>query len=424
MPVIWGAVIAGVGAAAGSAISASGQKKAAKSAADNQKKAFSNAQGYLDSLAAGKMGNLEDIFGSKLNPEAFLYHPVDITQSQLDTISGNLQAFPSAVALTEKVNPAIWKNDLSRIRELMPGFDNARDMYLGNTKRLLAGELPFQDVEDIVSNRSSMSAMLGAPGGSRNATLRDLGLSRMDAMNQGGSMFQQFIQMAQAISPVESQMRPQQMMFTPQERLQADILQRSLEQQGEASAEMARAMPDPAQNAIANANIGLNMAGIGASYQPTSGLGMQALGQGIASAAGLFGSIYGMRGGQSQTPSFNSPGALYGSGQSIGNQSSLQAPYTPGPTYYGGGFAQQPNGNLLNSYGMSSFTPTGTNSAGMSSSLFPNYQQSWNSSMVPSSTAQAPYQPYFPNQGYAQASLGGYGQGWWNTGNVSPWRNY
>lgn len=400
----WVAVAVGAASITGSVISAAGSAKAAKSAAANQQKAFGKAQSYLDSLAAGKMGNLEDIFGSELDPEAFLYHPVDITQSQLDTISGNLQAFPRAVELTNRVNPSIWKNDLSRIRELMPGFDNSRDMYLGNTKRLLAGELPFQDVEDIVSNRSSMSAMLGSPGGSRNATLRDLGLSRMDAMNQGGSMFQQFIQMAQAISPVESQMRPQQMMFTPQERLQADILQRSLEQQGNASAAMAEAMPDPAQNALANANIGLNMAGIGASYQPTSGLGMQALGQGISSAAGLFGSIYGMRGGQSQTPSFNSPGALYGGGRPVSDQSAFASNGIAGPTYYGGGFSTVQNGVGVNPNGTSSFLPYAqSNSAGMSNSLFPTSQQSYS---IPS------YLGKYGGGWYKDSMAGGYGAQW------------
>lgn len=363
MAIIAGAIVA-AGAIGGAAISSSGASKQQKSASENQKKAFGEAQSYLDALGSGKMGDLGDIFGTKLDPEAFLYHPVDITQSQLDTISGNIKAFPSALELTNMVNPSIWKNDLSRIRSLMPGFDNSRDLYLGSTKRLLSGELPFQDVEDIVSNRSGMAGMLGSPGGSRNATLRDLGLSRMDAMNQGGSMFQQFIQMAQAISPVESQMRPQQMMFTPQERLQSDILQRSLEQQGMASAAQAEAMPDPAQNALANANIGLNMARLGSSYQPTSGFGMQALGQGISSAAGLFGSIYGMR---SQTPSFNSPGALYGGGQPISNQSAFTGYYPSSgsgagsygaSTNFGGSLSYLGNGTLLNSNGLSSFTPT------------------------------------------------------------------
>lgn len=325
MPAIWAGIIAGV---AGAGITAAGNASAQKSAAANRDKAFAGAQGTLDAIAGGEYGSLEDIFGSRLDPEAFLYEPVDITQSQLDTISGNIQAFPGALQLTQMVNPSIWQNDLARIRKLMPTYDDSRDLYLGTTKSLLAGQLPFQDVEDIVSNRSGISGMLGTPGGGRNATLRDLGMSRLTAQQQGASMFQQFIQMAEAISPVSAQLRPQQMMFSPQERLQSDILQRSLEQQGRASAAMAEAMPDPAAAGMANAQIGLSFAGLGSSYQPTAGMGMQALGQGISA----FGGALGMMGGRQQQPA-----PLYGGGQPISNQSMV-----PQASYGGGGYSAQP----------------------------------------------------------------------------------
>lgn len=405
MPVITAAIIAGGASLAGGAISAASANKSQKSAYANQQKAFANAQSGLDEIAGG---DLEAMFGSRLDPEAFLYHPVDITQSQLDTISGNLQAFPSALELTNKVNPEIWKNDLSRIRTLMPGYDDSRDIFLGATKRLLSGQLPFQDVEDIVSNRSGISSMLGTPGGGRNATLRDLGVSRLSAIDKGGSMFQQFIQMAQAISPVESQMRPQQMFFTPQERLQADILQRSLEQQGNASAAMAEAMPDPGANAIANAQIGLNMASIGGSYQPSSGAGGMALGQAVAGAGGLFGSIYGMNRGQGAQPSFNAPGALFG-GAGGGGGYAGNTPYGNASAYYpssgaAGGIATVGNGVGYNYQGMSSFIPTaaavssgGGIGGNQNYSPYPSYQGT----------------SYFPNQGFVGSALGQYGQGWY-----------
>lgn len=382
---------------AGNMIAANGQKKQAQQQAANQQKQFSNAQKYLSDLSAGKMGSLEEMFGSKLDPEAFLYEPVDISQSQLDTIQGNIGAFPSALQLTNMVNPSIWKNDLSRIRSLMPGYDNSRDLYLGATKKLLSGELPFQDVEDIVSNRSSLAGSLGSPGGSRNATLRDLGLSRMDAINQGGSMFQQFIQMAEAISPVGSQMRPQQMMFTPQERLQADILQRSLEQQGRASAAMAEAMPDPAQNALANAGIGLNMAQLGMQSPSTAGMGQQALGQSLSSAAGLFGSMYGMNRAPSMNGGYGAPAQSLYTGAAP--RSVAQSPFNM-PSY----------GGQTSAYGTSSFTPTAYHPlstpyanampySGGGSTMPPN-------SLFPSGSGA-------PNFQYTGTALGQYGQGWY-----------
>lgn len=296
MAVIIGGIIAAAGAVGGAAIGASGQRKQQK----QQQEAYKNAQKYLSDLRRRGSGYLAEAFGSELDPEAFLYEPVDITQSQLDTISGNLSSAPGAIQLMDRVNPEIWRNDLSRIRTLMPGFDEASNQYMGNTQMLLRGQLPFQDVEDIVSNRSSLAASMGTPGGSRAATNRDLGLSRLDAMQQGSSMFQQFINMAEVISPNAKQARPQDMFLSPSERLQADILQRSLEQQGRASAAMAEAMPNPAENALVNAEIGLNMAGMGAAYQPSNSSAM--LGAGISQAASFLGSAYSQRYGQQQNP--------------------------------------------------------------------------------------------------------------------------
>lgn len=293
MAVITAGIIAAAGAVGGAAIGASGQRKAMK----QQQQAFTNAQDYIASLRKRGAGYLAEAFGSELDPEAFLYEPVDITQSQLDTIQGNLAAVPGAINLMDRVNPEIWRNDLSRIRTMMPGFDEASSQYIGNTQMLLRGQLPFEDVEDIVSNRSSLSASLGTPGGSRNATLRDLGMSRLGAMQQGASMFQQFINMAEVISPNAKQARPQDMFLSPSERLQADILQRSLEQQGRASAAMAEAMPNPAENALVNAEIGLNMASLGGAYQPNNSSAM--LGAGIANAASAFAGFYAQ---QNQNP--------------------------------------------------------------------------------------------------------------------------
>jgi|GEM_PF-4627027 len=269
----------------GAGISAYGQSASQKSAAKAKQAAYDRARQTIQGYSSKGSDWLAAAFGDSLNPEEFLYKPVDLTASQLRTIRGNQKAAPEAIDLTKTVNPAIWENDTSRIRSLMPQFDAARDSYMGTTRRLQEGVLPFSDVMDITAKSSSAAAASGTPGGSRNATLRDLGLSRLDAMQQGNSMFANFVQVAQQISPVEHQMRPQQMFFTPQERAQLDIEQAALEQQGRASAELARAMPDPAQAALANATIGIDMASLGGSYSPSSGAGGAALGQGIQTAA-------------------------------------------------------------------------------------------------------------------------------------------
>jgi hypothetical protein len=255
----WAIIASVAGAAISGAASASSNRKAEK----NRQNAQSGASAYLKKLRGSGSAYLAEAFGSKLNPEEFLYNPVDLTQSQLDTISGNLRAIPGAVKIQDKVNPAIWRNDTNRIRNLMPGFDAARDSYVGTMTNLQNGQLPFSDVQDLISTRASGSGVLASPGGSRNATLRDLGMGRMDAMREGNSMFGNFVQIAQQISPVERQFNPQQMLFTPQQRAESDIQQASLEQAGRASAELARAMPNPAENALVNAQMALNSANVG-----------------------------------------------------------------------------------------------------------------------------------------------------------------
>lgn len=285
MGVLLAAGIGAAGAIGGAMISANSADKQSEKSMAQREAAYNRARDYVGGLAGMGEGWLAKAFGDELNPEAFLYHKVDLTGSQLDTISGNLKAAKPAIELTNKVNPSIWNNDLSRIRTLMPQFDKSRDSYLGTTRMLQEGKLPFSDVMDITSATSSSAASSGIPGGSRNATLRDLGLSRLDAMERGNSMFAQFMQIAQQISPVEHQMRPQQMMFTPQERAAMDIEQAALDQQGRASAEMARAMPDPAQNAIVNAQMGIEMAAMGSQYQPSAGGAM--LGAGIQQGLGF-----------------------------------------------------------------------------------------------------------------------------------------
>jgi hypothetical protein len=272
----------------GAGISAYGASSSQKSAAKQKQQAYDNARGTLYGFQDRGSDWLASAFGDKLNPEEFLYKPVDLTKSQLDTIKGNIKATPSAIELADKVNPAIWENDQNRIRNLMPGYDAAKDSYIGTTRRLQEGLVPFSDVMDITADSSAMAAAGGTPGGSRSLTMRDLGLSRLDAMQQGNSMFAEFVQIAQQISPVEHQFRPQQMFFTPSERAQLDIEQAALEQQGRASAEQARAMPDPAQYALANAEIGIEMAALGKGYSPSSGAGWAALGKGITSAASIY----------------------------------------------------------------------------------------------------------------------------------------
>ena len=250
-------------------------------------KAYDDAKDYLAELEDMSDEDRAAAFGDSLNPDAFLYDPVNLTQSQLEGVRGNMRAEDGASALSERVNSSIWENDLNRIRTLMPGYDSYTSSYLGTTAALQAGELPYSDVMDILGENSSLSGALATPGGNRATTLKDLGISRLDAMNQGNSMYTDFVNLMQTVSPQEQQMTPQDSFLTPSERLNADIEQAALTQQGNASAEIARASPDPAENALINAAMGVEFASLGASYTPTTDYSGMIAAQGISAAGDI-----------------------------------------------------------------------------------------------------------------------------------------
>lgn len=160
MGVVTAAVIGAAGAIGGAAISAGSANSQSKAAMRARQQAYENASGYISGLFGKGDAWLAQAFGDQLNPEAFLYEKVDLTQSQLDTIQGNLKALPSAKKLTNKVNPVIWANDMNRIRTMMPGFDRARDSYIGTTRKLQEGQLPFEDIMDVFSTSSSAAAAM------------------------------------------------------------------------------------------------------------------------------------------------------------------------------------------------------------------------------------------------------------------------
>lgn len=240
------------GFVAAAAISAVGAYAGSRSQSRAQRQ---TQQNYANSLEALLAGAGPEVFGSV--PEHVPYEPVDITQSQLDTIQGNLTALPYARALSRQVNREVIRNDLTRIRALVPGYDEKLGLIMDESTMNLRGDTNLPDYFDnVIRNRAEAGAALGTPGTYGSATARDLGLSQMDLMDRGNSMFQNWLQTANAaVSPIQSQMRPQEMFFTPQQRLEADILQAQLKQQSGQSAANLAAMPDPTAAGIFNARL-------------------------------------------------------------------------------------------------------------------------------------------------------------------------
>lgn len=328
---------AAIGAVAGGLISSSGQKSTDKANAAARDAAYKKALGSINKLTGQAAdGNfhgygMEDIFGSKVDPEAALYHPVDISNSQAQSIGGNLANFESASALANFANEDNQTQDLKRINRLFPGFDQNMDKYSGITSSLLSGQNPFgnEDVLDIVSDRQSLSGTLGTPGGAGNATLKDLGLNRLDLASKGAGMFTDWVKTADAVNPVNSQFRAQQSFLTPSERLDADIRQRENEQSGILSAAYLAASPDPGAAGLFNldfsSQVGLGSAMLGSAVNLSNPYA--ALGQGVSNAATAYGQY---RQGQQRQNQYG-----YGAGT-----------YTPQqqPAYYAGGYSQDSSG--------------------------------------------------------------------------------
>jgi hypothetical protein len=227
---------------AGAAVSVTGSMMSASSSRRAAERSQQNYQAGLNSLLAGAGSN---VFGEV--PEHVPYIPVDITQSQLDTIAGNRRAMPSIEKLVSRTNRGIVENDLTRIRRLAPGYDErVADMFSEITANM-RGDTNISDFfPELIRNRAEISGAIGTPGTSNAITTRDLGLGALSLQDRGMSMFQSWLNTAnQNVSPIASQMRPQEMMFTPAQRLDADMMQAQLLQQsGQAGAYLA-AMPDP-----------------------------------------------------------------------------------------------------------------------------------------------------------------------------------
>lgn len=205
---------------------------------------------------------LGDIYGTKA--DAVEYNPVSFDSSLMSSVLGNSAASGATSDLTSRTN-AINVNDAnSRINTLLPGYGGDLSSYQGATKSLLDGQLPFSDVLDIVSNRGELNNALGTPGAGTNATLKDLGISRLQATQQGGSMFQSILgSLNQNVSPTGNLFTAQSNYLTPGARLSGDLEQAQLQQQSGQSAAFLAASADPAAAGSFNNDLAVNSAAAG-----------------------------------------------------------------------------------------------------------------------------------------------------------------
>lgn len=166
-------------------------------------------------------------------PEAALYEPVDFNNEQLKAIFANEAALPAIQNLLRKNNGIITADALKRANKLIPGYSaSMRQMGL-NANDLISGRLPSDVIEKVVGDRAQVSSGVNIPGLAGPATLKDLGLTSLDAINQGTGMLGKMVSMAETISPRASYMTPQSSMISPGERIRLTMEQNALIQQSE-----------------------------------------------------------------------------------------------------------------------------------------------------------------------------------------------
>ena len=247
----WIALIGALAGAASSASEASSKNKQAR-----------NVVAGVNDLADGDWNGYSaaDIFGSKVQPALFesgQYNPIDYTGVQGDTVRGNTSNLPDIVGLTTGINQALRDDSALRIERFAPGFGGNLRTMSDAAKSLLGGRLPYSDVLDIVSGRQEFGNTIGTAGTFTNATLKDLGVSQLQAIQTGSEMMSRITNLVESVDPVGQRSRPQDWTLSPSQTVPLrqqdnqfsasfDQMERILAQQSEQNANVLNAAPDPA----------------------------------------------------------------------------------------------------------------------------------------------------------------------------------
>lgn len=194
----------------------------------------------------------EQIFGKIPRHEPYIN--VDLTKSERDTALGNLSNLDVIEKLLRRSNNVMDRDAIDRAEFMGTGYTENIGKARNVASMLLGGQLPYDDVLDIVSNRAELQNKLGIPGSGTRATLKDLGLSRMDAFDKGLSTFERINAIAESVNPSAARIRPADRMLTPQNRLSADLEQAARDQASRQSGAFLEAMADPVAANLFSAN--------------------------------------------------------------------------------------------------------------------------------------------------------------------------
>ena len=196
-------------------------------------------------------------FGSV--PNAARYQPIDFDKEQLASVMGNFKNLGGINDLVRGTNGMLSRADLDRAKRLIPGYASNMQTQGRNAGQLLNGQLPYDDVMEIVADRGEATNGLGIPGTGTSATLRDLGLSRLDAIKAGGGIMKDMVGMAESISPINRYSKPSDFFVSPTDRIRMAMEQNGVVQQSNQSANNLAGMGNPS----AQAALQMSMSGYG-----------------------------------------------------------------------------------------------------------------------------------------------------------------
>lgn len=232
-------------------------------------------------------------------PEPAEYQPVDFTKVQIQNILSQGRHLLPMNNLLRENNIETTKQALQRARQTIPGYKDMMRTYGAAGSDLLHMRLPFDDVLGIISDRNELAGTMGIPGTAGPATLKDLGLSRVSALQAGGGILKDMVGMAETINPISRHDIPANWMIHPLDRIKLTMDQNQLIQQSTQNKNNLEAAGDPA----ARAQLELGLAQSGQS------------GSAAGSALSGVGSILGSVGG----------GMFSGGGGSLGSSGSITA---------------------------------------------------------------------------------------------------
>lgn len=251
-----------------------GVVNSAISASSANKRANAASKG-LDEAVAYARAN-PSAFGEKLDWSGVDYSPMfksDPGYGNIagSTIAGNQRNLPANLNLMRETNQAITKDSMDRINTLYPGFAAAVGQQSQNTQNFLRGQLPMED-QNMITSRRTEAQSLGGGGANAQQVAADLGLARMDLMNQGQAGMNNLVNMFNAVDPVNRRVNPQSMFVDVGQAISNSIQENQFGAQfaqSERNAELAFGMqPDPQKAGLLNLLAG--RAGLQAANQPTS----------------------------------------------------------------------------------------------------------------------------------------------------------